>query len=88
MVNPSQLVASTIPIIVRDANGTVQETDSVTLSPGNHTAFEVNTRLPATAGLAGTIELDPDLTGGFLYVIALRFNGSGGFTAIQPLTRQ
>lgn len=88
LVNPTTFQAATIPVIIRDANGIVIQMDSLTLAPGSHTSFTLASKYPLTAAQVGTIEFDPDLTGGGLNAVALRFNPTGAFTTVQPLSRQ
>jgi hypothetical protein len=88
VVNPSAIQAATIPVTIRDANGVVTMTDSLTLNPGAHMSFSLASKYSMTAGQMGTIEFDPDLTGGGLNVVAFRFNPTGAFTTVQPVSRQ
>ena len=88
VVNPSAIQAATIPVTIRDANGIVIMTDSLTLNPGAHMSFSLASKYSMTAGQMGTIEFDPDLTGGGLNLVALRFNPTGAFTTVQPISRQ
>ena len=48
----------------------------------------LSTKYPITANQIGSIEFDPDPTGGSLSMVALRFNPAGAFTTVQPLSRQ
>ena len=79
--------AVAIPVTIRDANGVVLLTDSLALTPGAHMSFSLASKYTATAGQMGSIEFDPDLTGGGLNVLALRFNPTGAFTTVQPISR-
>ena len=88
IVNPSLVQAAAIPVIIRDANGIVIMTDTLLLAQGVHMSFSLATKYSVTAGQMGTIEFDPDRTGGGLNAVALRFNPTGAFTTVQPLSRQ
>ena len=49
----------TIPVTVRDANGTIIATDTIILSANGHYAFTlVNDKYPATANIRGTVQFD------------------------------
>jgi hypothetical protein len=88
VINPVALQSAAINVTIRDANGIVMLTDTLNMSPATHLSLVLATKYPATAGQMGSIELDPDLTGGGLNVIALRFNPTGAFTTVQPVSRQ
>jgi hypothetical protein len=87
-VNGSMLISSMVAVTIRDAMGNILMTDSIPFLPGQHTSFVLSAKYPMTAGQLGTIEFDPDPSGGILSALALRFNPTGAFTTTQALTRQ
>lgn len=77
---------ASIPLTIRDDNGVVLATDTLTLPAMGHTSFVVLTSYPLTAQKRGTVEFDAP-SGGQISVLGLRGNPAGGFTSVPSVTR-
>lgn len=85
VMNGSQTAAVTVPVLVRDEIGQPVYAGSMSLQPRNHRAFVLADEFPITKGVRGTIEFNPQSEGWFA-MIGLRFNPTGPFTTIDPIT--
>jgi hypothetical protein len=74
----------TVTAKVRDDAGSVLTTQTVTLPPQGHTAFQVPDYFPSTANRRGSILFV--VNDGSVSVLGLRFNPSHAFTSFQGLT--
>jgi hypothetical protein len=61
-----------IGVVIRDDSGTVIETTTLVIIPGDHRSFVLPTQYPVTANIRGTIEFDTPM-GGQISVLGLRF---------------
>jgi hypothetical protein len=67
---------------IRASNGTIIDTQSLTLPPYNHVSFGLPATWASTRGISGTIEF---LTSGYgVGALGLRFNGPA-FTSLNVL---
>jgi hypothetical protein len=76
---------ATVTVTVRDGSGTVIGTAEIELEPHGHTAFELPSDLPATAGRRGTVEFQAPASGQ-ISVLGLRFS-SGAFTTVPVIAK-
>jgi len=82
VANTSSFSSLTVFFTFRDEGGIQTHLDSLTLQPGNHTAFLLSTQFPEVANLKGTVEFStPDFG---LSILGLRFNPDGAFTTVFP----
>jgi hypothetical protein len=86
LTNESTVNNGTIAVAIRDESGQMLQVDNITLGPGSHLSFSLNSRYPSLTGQRGTIMFSPDyLTS--LGAVAFRFNPTGPFTTLAPLVR-
>ncbi len=88
LANPSFTSPMTISINFFDINGVFISSGSITLQGGQHTAFLLDARFPELADRAGIAEftgIDAAQTVGPV-ILGLRFNPSGPFTTLFPMT--
>ena len=78
--------AAAVTVIINDDAGAQMQTNPLNLPARGHTAFELRSQYPATAGKRGTIEFRPP-AGGQISALGLRFNGKGAFTTIPAWAR-
>lgn len=83
-VNPDALSSLTILADIRDENGALLATDSITLQPLGHTAFELMQRFPITINRRGSIRFDSSPRG--FTGLGVRFSPFGTFTSFRLLT--
>ncbi len=84
VMNGSQVATTTVPVLIRDETGQPVYTGSISLQPRNHRAFVLAEEFPVTKGTRGTIEFNPQE--GWFATIGLRFNPTGPFTTVDPIT--
>ena len=75
--------AGTLPIIIRDGNGTLLLNQDLPIGAGAHSSFSLAEKFPIAAGRVGTLEIGSGLG----VMLGLRFNPSGSFTAILPAAK-
>jgi len=81
LANPT-LFTVAIVANIRSSNGTIIDTQNITLPPYNHVSFSLPANWASTRGIRGTIEF---LTSGYgVGALGLRFNGSA-FTSVNVL---
>lgn len=83
-VSNASNTAASIPIKVRDRNGSTIVSDFVSLPALGHTSFVLASQYAAAVNQYGTIEFDPP-SGGQIAVIGIRADSSGAFTGIPAL---
>jgi hypothetical protein len=83
VANASATESVAIPVNVRDQHGNIIDSPTISLGPGSHTAFELASLWPSTAGGQGTIEFMASGLG--IGALGLRFNGSS-FTGFPILS--
>jgi hypothetical protein len=76
----------TINIVIRDDNGFVLQSNTVTLAALAHTSFNLADRFPIAAQRRGTVEFQTP-AGGQISVIGLRFSPTNAFTTIPPIAK-
>jgi len=81
---PSQ--QGTINIVIRDDNGFVLQSNTVTLAALAHTSFSLADRFPIAGQRRGTVEFQTP-AGGQISVIGLRFSPTNAFTTIPPIAK-
>jgi hypothetical protein len=74
----------TVTAKIRDEAGDLLTTQTISLPPRGHMAFQVPQRFPSTANRRGSILLITN--DGAVSTLGLRFNPSGAFTSFQSLT--
>ena len=81
--NPDAFNPVTVQADIRDEQGALLATDSITLPPLGHTAFVLTDRFPATIARQGSIRFSSlkSFTG-----LGLRFSPFGTFTSFRLLT--
>jgi len=82
--NPDPLNSLTILADIRDEQGVVLNSDSITLPPLGHKAFVLTDRFPVTANRRGSIRFDGSPKG--FTGLGLRFSPFGTFTSFRLLT--
>ncbi|MFB3829071.1 MAG: hypothetical protein ACE15B_20050 [Bryobacteraceae bacterium] len=85
VMNGSSTASIGVPVLIRDETGQPIYAGSMSLLPRNHRAFVLAQEFPATRGMRGTIEFNPQSEGWFA-AIGLRFNPTGPFTTVDPIT--
>ncbi len=85
-VNNATPQAATVPVIIRDENGTQIGSGSIGLAPNGHNAFVMSTQFPATANIRGTLEFDTP-AGGQIGVVGIRTTPKPTFTTLPPLAK-
>ena len=76
--------AIVVDVTVRNENGMVIQTSSLSLPPGGHASFDLSGWLPLSAGQRGTVQFAPQ-AGGWFAVIGLRFNPTGPITSLEAM---
>ena len=78
--------AMNFPYLIRDANGNQIGSGSIPLAANGHTSFMLATQIPATTGVAGTIEFDtPDEAE--IAVLGIRSPPELTFTTLPALAK-
>jgi hypothetical protein len=85
-VNSVSSTAVSIPVLLRDDNGANLGSDTLTLSPNGHYAFDLTSRYPQTLGIRGTIEFDTP-SSGQIGVIGIRTPATHTYTSLPALIR-
>jgi len=85
-VNNASPQAATVPVIIRDENGTLIGSGSIGLAANGHNAFVMSTLFPATANIRGTLEFDTPV-GGQIGVVGIRTTPKPTFTTLPPLAK-
>jgi hypothetical protein len=75
--------AGTLPIIIRDGDGSILLTQNLPMGAGAHSSFSLADEFPGAAGRVGTLEIGSAVG----MVLGLRFNPGGSFTAILPAAK-
>jgi hypothetical protein len=78
--------AASVPVIVRDDNGVVLQSTTISLPAQGHNAFDISVGLPVTDGRRGTLEFQTP-SGGQISVLGLRFNPTGSFSTTPALAK-
>ena len=78
--------AITIPVTLRDGNGSSIGTGSVALKANGHTSFGLATQFPQTSGILGTLEFDAP-SGATISVLGIRSPPALTFTTLPALTK-
>jgi hypothetical protein len=73
-----------VPYIIRDVNGNQLGTGSLVLPANGHTSFMLASQMPATAGIAGTVEFDTS-AGADIAVLGIRSPPALTFTTLPAL---
>lgn len=81
VANASATDSASIPVSIRDEQGNVIDSQSLSLAPEAHTAFALSAMWPSTAGRQGTLEF----SGAAIGAMGLRFNGPA-FTELPVLS--
>jgi len=84
LTNPDPLTSMTIGVDIRDEQGVLLESKTITLPPLGHKAFVVTERYPVTIGRRGSIHFNAGPQG--LAGLGLRFSPFGGFTSFRLMT--
>jgi len=84
LANPDVLNTLTILVDIRDAQGNVLATDSITLPPLGHTSFILSDRFPATLNRSGSVRFASSPLG--FTGLGLRFSPIQTFTSFRLLT--
>ena len=79
-------VAANIPVTIRDENGTVLQSTTLTLAGLGHIAFDATIRFPVTAQRRGTVEFQTP-AGGQISALAIRFNPAGTFSTVPATAK-
>jgi hypothetical protein len=83
IANASPLTSVVIPVNIRDLNGNIIDSKTISLGPDQHAAFVLSSQWPSTAGRQGIIEF---LVSGLgVGALGLGFNGSA-FTSFPILS--
>jgi hypothetical protein len=83
MVNADPSVSSAVTLTARDLSGNILRTDTINLNSGSKTVFATPTRYPDLAGRVGILQITSRDS---VSVLGLRFNPSGAFTSVHPLS--
>jgi hypothetical protein len=75
---------ATIPVIIRDDNGNVLQSNTIVLAAMGHTSFDLGSRFPITAQRRGTVQFQTP-AGGQITVLGLRFPPGPAFSTIPAL---
>jgi hypothetical protein len=75
--------AGTLPIIIRDGDGSILLNQNLPMDAGAHSSFSLADEFPGAAGKMGTLEIGSAVG----VVLGLRFNPGGSFTAILPAAK-
>ena len=78
--------SASVGIVIRDDDGTVLLTGSITLPAQGHSSFDLATNYPISSQHSGTVEFDTPPNGQFS-VLGLRFNPTGAFSSIPAVAR-
>ncbi len=78
--------AAVIGVTVRDDNGTILQSTSLTLPAMGHSAFDGTVPFPVTAQRRGTIEFQTP-AGGQISALAIRFNPAGTFSTVPATAK-
>jgi hypothetical protein len=82
----TQPQSGSIPVVLRNEDGSQLGTDAIVLPANGHRAFALPDRFPATAKMKGTIEFNAP-PGAQISVLGLRFISTGAFTSIPAIAR-
>jgi hypothetical protein len=75
---------ATIPVIIRDDNGNILQSNTIGLAAMGHTSFDLGSRFPITAQRRGTVQFQTP-AGGQITVLGLRFPPGPAFSTIPAL---
>jgi hypothetical protein len=78
--------AANVNVTIRDDNGVVLQSTTLTLSALGHSAFDVTVRFPVTAQRRGTVEFQSP-TPGQISALAIRFNPAGTFSTVPATAK-
>jgi hypothetical protein len=76
----------TIPVLFRNAAGTLVFATMITLPANGHTSFVLGTQYPTTANIRGTVEFQTP-TGAQISVLGIRTPPTFTFTTLPPLAK-
>jgi len=82
LVNTDPYNVTDATLTIRDRSGNMLQKDDVMLTPGTKQCISLATQYPSTAGQTGRVFVSG--SGPYLTPIALRVNGTGGFTTLLP----
>jgi hypothetical protein len=85
-VSVASTQAVSVPYIIRDVNGNQLATGTIPLAANGHTSFMLASQMPATAGIAGTVEFDTP-AGAQISVLGIRSPPALTFTTLPPLAK-
>jgi hypothetical protein len=78
--------AANINVTIRDDNGVVLQSTTLTLPALGHGSFDVTVRFPVTAQRRGTVEFQSP-TPGQISALAIRFNPAGTFSTVPATAK-
>ncbi len=76
----------TINIVIRDDNGALLQSSTVSVAALGHTSFNLASRFPIADQRRGTVEFQTP-AGGQISVLGLRFSPTTAFTTTPPLAK-
>lgn len=83
LVNPAADSGCEVTLAFLDMDGVVMLTDSMTLGPGEQTAFVLRERYPEVSGQVGSVYVQGDMP--YLSALGFRFNLKSGAFATVPI---
>lgn len=85
LVNPSDTQTATVDLFFIDEAGVQISKQTLTLKPGEQTAFSLTAKYPGLGGKRGTLYAESSID--YLSVLGLRFNlgGGGAFTSLPAM---